>query len=560
MPQIVGDTTCPQCRAHGRDRTGNHLILFDNGEGYCNRCHYKHPSGGLDLIDPIRDKGSSSSSPVDVEWLKDTFTPGDLTDRGITAATAEAYGVLVEHHPNKELPERHYYPVTNGGEVVGYKVREVATKKFYGIGSLKTEEFFGQHLLSGSGGKVFITEGECDAMAASQMLYEAVAQSARNKYGRPPVVSLPHGANAAKRYFVRWKYLLEGYKEIILLPDADEAGQLMVEAAVTVLDRSKLRVVDMPAGLKDPNDALLAGKQKQIQFIQAVLGGTQSRAASGLVHGTEITLDQLKEPINEGIYIPQYPTLSDLLGGFRYGKGSGEITIIVSGTGMGKTTMSKEIMYGLIENNHLKVGAIMLEEKYNRTAQSIIAIHNNIPVSALRIKPDLLSDADWEEGKQLLNNIIFMNHFASIDSQELIGKLHYMAEEGCSFIILDHISMVVSGIGNSGSERKDIDVLMTELAAFTTNTGVSIVGVVHLRRPSGDQGYNDGLKISLNALRGSAGLEQMAHNVIAIEGDQRQGRGNLRDLYVLKNREKGVLGSAGTLVYDFDTGRLLEKA
>ena len=44
---IVGDTGCPGCKSHGRDKSGNHLILFHNTKtderwGSCSRCgHYE---------------------------------------------------------------------------------------------------------------------------------------------------------------------------------------------------------------------------------------------------------------------------------------------------------------------------------------------------------------------------------------------------------------------------------------------------------------------------------------------------------------------------------------
>jgi twinkle protein len=67
--------------------------------------------------------------------------------------------------------------------------------------------------------------------------------------------------------------------------------------------------------------------------------------------------------------------------------------------------------------------------------------------------------------------------------------------------------------------------------------------------------YNDGGKISLSSLRGSAAIEQLSHNVIAIEGDQSEAP-NIRTARVLKNREWGDIGVADTMRYDSSTGRL----
>ena len=40
---IIGNAPCPGCRAKGRDKSGNHLMLFRDGGSYCNRCGYSEP-------------------------------------------------------------------------------------------------------------------------------------------------------------------------------------------------------------------------------------------------------------------------------------------------------------------------------------------------------------------------------------------------------------------------------------------------------------------------------------------------------------------------------------
>ena len=37
---VVRDEPCPSCREQGRDKTGNHLMVFDDGNKKCNRCGY----------------------------------------------------------------------------------------------------------------------------------------------------------------------------------------------------------------------------------------------------------------------------------------------------------------------------------------------------------------------------------------------------------------------------------------------------------------------------------------------------------------------------------------
>ncbi len=53
--------------------------------------------------------------------------------------------------------------------------------------------------------------------------------------------------------------------------------------------------------------------------------------------------------------------------------------------------------------------------------------------------------------------------------------------DGCKWIILDHLSMVISGL-KSDNERRDTDNIMTELAAFCKQYDVFILSISHMKR------------------------------------------------------------------------------
>jgi twinkle protein len=100
---------------------------------------------------------------------------------------------------------------------------------------------------------------------------------------------------------------------------------------------------------------------------------------------------------------------------------------------------------------------------------------------------------------------------------------------------------------------------LTEMASFVNESGVGIIAVVHLSRNKGKTSFNEGGQISLNDLRGSAALEQLSWNVLALERSQQANDGteNQSVIRVLKNRETGWTGQADTCEYNFKTGRLL---
>jgi twinkle protein len=150
------------------------------------------------------------------------------------------------------------------------------------------------------------------------------------------------------------------------------------------------------------------------------------------------------------------------------------------------------------------------------------------------------------------------DHFGSLESDNLLGKIRYLVKGcGCDTILLDHISIVVSG-NEADDERKAIDVLMTNLRSFVQEVNCRMLIVSHLKRPE-KKGHEEGARTSLNQLRGSGGIGQMSDIVVGLERDQQDE--SVKDqttLRVLKNRYTGELGEAGTLVWDKETGRLSE--
>jgi len=155
------------------------------------------------------------------------------------------------------------------------------------------------------------------------------------------------------------------------------------------------------------------------------------------------------------------------------------------------------------------------------------------------------------------------NHFGSLDSDSLLSKLRYLAVgAGCDIIILDHISIVVSGLEDMGdNERRVIDVLMTKLRSLVEETGVGMILVSHLKRPGGDKGHEDGVQVSLSHLRGSGSIAQLSDKVIGLEGNQQDSEhAHERVIRCLKDREEGErVGILGHAVYNAEIGRLLPE-
>lgn len=553
MAKIIGDTACPKCVEGGGDKTGNHLMLFDDGGSYCNRCAYSEPA---DTFTPVgasfREDKNDEELAAEVEEVQ-TFPFLSIPDRNISQEVAERFGVRSSlSTANRDVATAHYFPKTTEGVTKGFKVRFLSGKYFGAEGNAKKAEFFGIDQCPKQGNKLFITEGEYDAMA----LYETFLSNTKQEWvGRIAIVSLAYGAGSEKTEVLRNREFLAGFKEIICVFDQDDAGRKAAENFKQALPDKV--VIYARYSEKDPCEAVAAGNAREL-FFSCITGKAVVRPEK-IVYGDEIPMAEFMKPLKKGLIVP-YPGIMEKMHGFRYGDGGGELTIVTAGTGMGKTTLAREIMYCFNKTHELKLGNIFLEEQRRKTGQSYIAIDNNIPLGMLREDPTCIP---YEKFKASYENLIankrtiFLDHFGSLASDQLMDHMYYLHYEGCGFIMLDHISMVISGQENSkNGERKDIDILMTKLAAFCEDTGTSVLAVVHLKRPQNGC-FNSGHQVSLADLRGSAAIEQLSHNIIAIEGDQHGDNKNRRIVRVLKNREWGDVGEAGELEYNPSTGRLL---
>ena len=79
------------------------------------------------------------------------------------------------------------------------------------------------------------------------------------------------------------------------------------------------------------------------------------------------------------------------------------------------------------------------------------------------------------------------------------------------------------------------------------------------RRTTSDINHEEGARVTLGQLRGSAAIAQLSDTVIALERDQQSGSSNAATtVRVLKNRYSGETGIACTLTYNLDTCKFNE--
>ncbi len=456
-----------------------------------------------------------------------------VSARGITEETAKKFGYGYADYKDSKWQVATYY--NQEGEQVAQHIRS-KDKDFKWLGDSKEVQLFGQHLWKEGGKKIVVTEGEIDCMTVSQLQ--------GNKWA---TVSLPSGAASAKKAIQRNLEFLESFDEVVLMFDMDDAGATAVAQVVDLFSPSKCKVARLP--LKDANECLKQGKGDEV--IQAIWNAKTHRP-DGVLSGAD-TWDMVNTLDKEATHHYPYTGVDAVLSGLR----TGELITVTAGSGIGKSLFCREVAYHLLMSGET-VGYVALEENVKRTVMGFMGMYLNKPIHISKegVTEDELKQA-WESTAGS-GNLFLYDHWGSTDSDNLISRIRYLARGcGCKWVVLDHISIVVSGIGE-GDERRLIDNTMTKLRCLVEETGIGLLLVSHLKRPEGNKGHEDGLHTSLAHLRGSASIAQLSDVVIGLERNQQGDNSNATTVRVLKNRYSGVTGEAGVLEYDKGTGRLVD--
>lgn len=518
------------------------------------------------------------------ETIKDVleYPIAVMPDRKITKETCKKFGVrMTISEEDGKTPTAYYFPYYDSkGKLSGYKKRDLTLDKhekfhFTTIGKVGVDcKLFGQTVAENIEQKrknLVYVEGEIDQLSTYQAMKEQV-KGTKWESMEPFVVSVSCGTANAVEATLHNEDFIRSFDSLSLMFDGDEAteaekkkgilrGKEATEAVASALVGTgvTLCTIELPAKYKDASDMLQDGEGDALAKI--VQFGKKAYTAEKIVRASDIDFDDLIAPQPEGIYVDCFPELNRKIHGFR----TRELVVLTSPSNVGKSTVCAMFANAFIEAGE-RVGMIFLEETNKQTLQRAVA--SKLKVNYNKFKNAPLACASKEEIRKAYDEIakddklIMLGHFGSLPISELMNKIRHMhLVEGCSHIVLDHLSVVISG-SHIENERKELDIVMTALAAFCAANDVCIIAVSHINRTAAEQfkppkGKEDEpfwVTISKEQMRGSAALEQLAFIVLGLEPQimPDRSRGNVR-LTVLKNRPWGILGVADEFSVDEDT-------
>jgi len=507
-------------------------VLYEDGHWYCYKCEtYGHEKG-----DDYMER--TQQAPIK-GVINNVLSKGEskaISDRGLSLDTAKKYGVTVQAN-------KHIYPYFDKDNChVANKVRQTNPKNFFTEGDLQSGQLFGQQLFNPKSAQyITLCEGEIDAMS----VYELTG----SMY---PCVSIKTGAGGAVRDCKKNLEYLNSFDNVVICFDNDDAGRKASAKVAELFEPQKARIVKLE--FKDPNEYLNLGKR--VEFTRAWWSAAPYTPA-GIINLRDIGSKLYEEDFCDTCLYP-WEGLNDKL----YGMRTGELVTFTSGSGMGKSSIIRELMHHILKSTEDNIGILALEENIRNTAFNIMSVEADARLYIKEIRDQFNREQlnEWEKATLGTGRLFAFDHFGSISNDEILGRVRYMARAlDCKWIMLDHLSILVSGQEDFGDERKSIDVLMTKLRSLVEETGIGLLLVSHLRRRGGDKGFEEGKEVTLSHLRGSASIGHLSDAVIALERNQQSEdptEANTTVIRILKNRYTGDTGVATHLYYNSETGRM----
>jgi len=511
MAFVKSGLPCPHCPS------SDAYAIDENGWGKCFSCDTNVPpeNSNYQREEEYIVTKTYTAPPA-------TLTYKALVDRAINLNTAERYGVGF-----------------SGADLVfpygkAAKVRKGGQKDFTIQGDWSANTgLFGQERFSGGGKMVIVTEGEIDALSASQML--------DNKY---PVVSVRNGAKAALKDCKTNYEWLDSFDSIYINFDMDDAGQEATKQVAELFPR-KARIVKLPNGVKDANDMLKDGRKTEysVQVWRA-----EQYSPAGVVRLSQMWDDFANE--DSGVKIPfpdSWVLLNDMMKG---GTERGEVTVIGALTSIGKSTIVTNICYHQMENTRFKTGVLFLEGTQREVVRDILSLDLSMNLRRMERKDIDMKHLEqhWRDEIAPKDNLILIDHKGSLSTESIIQKINYLAKaEECDLIIIDPIQAAIDSSDNGAVIQ-----FMDEILKFAKETNVAVILVSHMRKPDG----KDPHAVSEYDLLGSSSINQIAFNTILISRDKMAEdpvKKNATKLHLVKCRRTGDTGSAGWLRYDNQT-------
>ena len=516
----IAHQRCPDCGS------SDALLINEDGSTKCFSCGKFTPASGV---------------ASHKENLKQDFLTGKaiaIPDRNLKQEVCKRYKYNTTIYKGREVQVATYRDLDNNP--VFQKVRYTDDKEFFIIGKCKPI-LYGMNLFKGFHKKLIITEGEIDCLSVAQVV------------GNYPVVSIPNGANGAKKAIQENLEWIEQFEEVVFCFDNDKAGQQAIKECVSLISIGKAKIMSLP--LKDANEML---KANRVEELYKASWNVVEYRPDGIISGDTLREVIKKNKVERGLSYP-FQKLTDLTYGIR----TSELIVFGAGTGMGKTEFFKEIEAHLLLEHNQNIGIIHLEEQSRETILGLMSKYSSIK---FHIPDTEYTEEQYEEAINRItkeDRVFIYDSFGTTDLETIKNTIRYMVKgKDCKYVFLDHITALGDNLEDGNKVNQYMRKVVSELANITRELDFTLFTISHLRKSEKQQPHEEGGRVHLDDLYGAAALKQWASYVFGLERNQQAEDETTRHtttLRCLKDRYTGLAtGKTISIRYNKETGRLFE--
>ena len=480
----------------------------------------------------------------------------DKKHRSIPASFFKSWSVrLLLSEYDGTTPAALGFPYSDAGPLAGWKIIPLKSKDFWTLGNCKGADPFGFERAMKLGGKrLYITEGEYDAIALDFCLVESQKNTkfARKGY---PVISLPAGAGSmAKALKKIRKRIKNRFSEVVLVVDNDEIGLASEKIAQTLMP--DILRADKPSGCKDANDAVKKGLAADMGRM--AMWEAHKLPIEGVVRVSSVLAKALEKPT----YGLSYP--SEELTEMTYGQRFSEAACLGAGVGVGKTVTAHWFSAHNMVHHNEPCFLALLEEQNHDTVKNVCSKIDSKPYSNPKAQYDperLIATAEGLQDKLFMWESEGDQHLR-FDMDEILSAIRFNAlEYGVRFAYLDNFTRLVDHLPPSEA-NEFINKYASEIENLATQLDIHIMTYTHLNPSRSAHSHESGAMVYASEFTGSRGIMRSFPMLMTFRrnkhADETLGMSKNNSIVsVIKNRKYGNEGEIRTQ-YHPQTGQIIE--
>lgn len=561
-----------------QDEDGN-----DEYDGYCWSCHQSfyrdeiHNSSlcselGIESDGSVKERKfevKPKAEPLTSEQVKKLYSELGFPTKSYRKLKPEwlkYFGMLIKYD-NNGSPLQIYYPEIENKSVSGMKIR-ILPKRFSKVGRTGlTSILGGQIKYKAPTKRLLITSGENDGVASWGMLHEYYQNVELKKLRKVNKDATYKDINVADSVHVVWgtcgegslfKQLqkqydfIDGYDEIIIGLDMDDAGEKALKACIDVLPSDKVKIARWSR--KDPHEMLEQGLEGQ--FIRDFFNAKEYND-TGIISAADAAEGVFDFLTADKITLPPYlhRLQENMRGGIR---STGAIINIIGDTSIGKSFFTDNLMLHWFFKSPLFPTIISLERTGPELMVDFYSLYIEKNLTWFKDGNDAVEYLKRPDIQKKCESIIYdddgVNRFRIIEERSgTIDKLKKQAEYankkyGSRLFVFDPLTDFLRSLGTEAQE----DFMMWQ--KLKKKDGWVFINVLHTRKPPTDKEGNTRKVTEYDALGSGTFVQSSDMNIVLNrnKGADDEVERNTTEVDLPKCRG-GTTGKACDLYYDKET-------